>query len=498
MSPEAFLIESMFYIPNKNGDKVKFKLNPHQVALDESLSGRDIIPKARQLGVSMYILARFAIECLTKDNRRCVIVSHQSEATRRLLSRIKYMLNNIDGLKPDLSTNTSNEITFRKTNSTLYIGTAGNADFAVGDTITNLHASECSRWKDAGQLLLGLFQAVPSTGQIFIESTGHGVGNWFHKACMRASEGQGFKMHFLPWNREPEYRKFLTPHEQMRFLSSLDEDLGEPELLRSGMLDVEQLAWRRDKIIEMDYSMQAMLEQYPLTLDECFQSDGASFFTRIKKGNHLKTMVKDPDDRHLFVLPGHPDPDLSYVIGADISGGVGRDNSVAEIICLETLEQVGEWCNNRTQPDTFTDVLIRLSNRFNGAMMNPERNNHGLVVVSGLDRAIKARTVPRERVYREKHEMGTMTTLSSKPRMIAMLRNALANDITIYSESLIAELQTFVEDDGKLAAQSGCFDDRVMSLSMAVHAISRAAMLNSLANKPKARLRDPMASLYAR
>lgn len=498
MSPEAFLIQSMFYIPDKDGNKVKFILNPHQLALDESLSGRDIIPKARQLGVSMYILALFAAECLTKENRRCVIVSHQAEATRRLLSRIKYMLNNIDGLKPDLSSSNINEITFKKTNSVLYIGTAGNADFAVGDTITNLHASECSRWPNAGQLLLGLFQAVPASGKIFIESTGHGVGNWFQKACLRASEGQGFKLHFLPWNREPAYRKTLSPQEQMRFLSSLDEDIGEPELLRSGALDIEQLAWRRDKIVEMDYSIQAFLEQYPLTLDECFQSDGASFFTRVKKGNLLRSMQKDPDDRHLFVLPGHPDPKSTYVIGADISGGVGRDSSVAQIICLETLEQVGEWCNNRTQPDTFTDVLIGLSNRFNGAMINPERNSMGLVVVSGLQRAIKAGTFQKARVYREKHEIGTTTTLSSKPRMIAMLRNALANELTVYSEGLISELQTFVEQDGKLAAQSGCFDDRVMALAMAVHAIGRASMLFQLANKPKMRLRDPMVALYAR
>ncbi len=497
-SPEAFLMQSLFKIADKDGREVPFVLNPHQLAIDQELSGRDIIPKARQLGVSTYVLGRFAAKCLTQENRRCVIISHQAEATRRLLARIKFMLSRIEGAKPMIGSSNMNEISFKKTNSVLYIGTAGNQDFAVGDTITNLHASECSRWQNPAQLLQGLFQAIPPSGEIIIESTGHGVGNWFHKACLRAASGQGFKLHFLPWNREPAYQKALPPEETLAFIENLDPSLEEEELFSSGALTIPQLAWRRDKIVEMDYSLQAFKEQYPLTLDECFQADGATFFTRIKRDSSLE-MRKDPSDRYLLTLPNHPKPGCSYVIGADISGGVGRDNSVAEILCLETLEQVAEWANNRTQPDQFAEVLFSLSRRFNGAMINPERNALGLVVVSALQRAIAKGTFPRQLAYREKGQIGTQTTMTTKPRMIAALRNALATEVTVSSPLLLSELQTFIENDNKLEAQVGCFDDRVMALAMAVHAAPRAALLSKKDSRPSRLPKvDPALRLFYR
>ena len=152
------------------------------------------------------------------------------------------MLSRIEGAKPMIGSSNMNEISFKKTNSVLYIGTAGNQDFAVGDTITNLHASECSRWQNPAQLLQGLFQAIPPSGEIIIESTGHGVGNWFHKACLRAASGQGFKLHFLPWNREPAYQKALSPEETLAFIENLDPSLEEEELFSSGALTIPQLA----------------------------------------------------------------------------------------------------------------------------------------------------------------------------------------------------------------------------------------------------------------
>jgi hypothetical protein len=69
-SPEAFLMQSLFKIADKDGREVPFVLNPHQADIDRSLSGRDIIPKARQLGVSTYVLGRFAAKCLTQQNIR--------------------------------------------------------------------------------------------------------------------------------------------------------------------------------------------------------------------------------------------------------------------------------------------------------------------------------------------------------------------------------------------------------------------------------------------
>jgi len=62
---ERFIIESMFMIADKDGNDVPFLLNPAQAALDDTLSGRDIIPKARQEGISSYYI-QLRRRCLRK------------------------------------------------------------------------------------------------------------------------------------------------------------------------------------------------------------------------------------------------------------------------------------------------------------------------------------------------------------------------------------------------------------------------------------------------
>jgi len=87
MTPEAVIIESMFRVVTKEGEDVDFILNDTQKILDENLTGRDLIPKARQEGVSTYFLARYTAACLRRRNVKAVIISHESESTQRLLTR---------------------------------------------------------------------------------------------------------------------------------------------------------------------------------------------------------------------------------------------------------------------------------------------------------------------------------------------------------------------------------------------------------------------------
>ncbi len=78
MTPEAIIIESMFKVVTKEGDDVPFVLNSTQRRLDDGLTGRDLIPKARQEGVSTFFLARYTAACLRKRNVKAVIISHES------------------------------------------------------------------------------------------------------------------------------------------------------------------------------------------------------------------------------------------------------------------------------------------------------------------------------------------------------------------------------------------------------------------------------------
>lgn len=475
---ERLIIESMFKIVTKESEDAPFILNSTQSRLDNNLTGRDIVPKARQLGVSQYFLARYLADCLSVRNTRAVVISHDKESTERALGRVHYMLENLRGPKAVLSTNSKNEIVFPKTNSTFFIGTAGSRKFGRGDMITRLHCSEVAYWEDPKSLTAGLFQAVPMSGEIAIESTGNGTGNWYHRQCMRAYEGKSrYRLHFFNWLEDPAYVVQLTEEQKQKVFESLNEEYEEISLYKRGM-SLERIAFRREKLEDLDYDLPLFKQEYPETLDECFKSSGYSFFS-IVPYRAVDEWVRSPTDRNLWymtdVYKHHPH---RYAIGADVGGGVRRDRSVIQVVDMWTWEQVAEWVGDNISPDIFAKKLIELGHHFNDAFITVETNNHGAVTLLKLIEGFPKEHIegyPQHLIYMNDKQAdnllgyGYKTTVRTKPILIGGLRKELIEGLVIHSPTTKSELGTFIEDEnGKLCAQEGCFDDRVMALAVAV------------------------------
>lgn len=486
--PYRNTIEAMFRIVNRRGETVDFTLLPQQRLLDEQFTRRNIIPKGRQgAGVSSYMVGRFTAKCLAEENRRCVIVSHDAEATGRLLDRARFILNNLKGdLRPVLGTDNMKAITFPKRGSSLWIGTAGSRRFGRGDTITDLHLSEAALYEHPEELAKGLFPAAEH-GEITVESTGNGVGNWYHRQCVRAREGRGFRLFFFPSHEMADNAlAFGNDAEREAFVAKLDSELGEPELLASGKTP-EFLQWRRERI-ETDFEgdIQAFQQEHPTTFDECFQSTGYSFFQRVR---YEPCPEWTREARELWVLQPHPLPGVAYAIGADVGGGVGRDNSVAQVVRLDTLEQVAEWASGHREPDEFGDVLVLLGRRFNWAYINCERNNHGLTTIKQL-----VGSYPLQLLHKNTHtgeapqailsqlsDYGTLVSPGNRGLIIAAARRTAAHSV-VRSEMLKSEMGTFVEQEGgKIEADQGCLDDRVMAYAHAVSVVEKAQIMTAAA-----------------
>ena len=481
MTPEAVIIESMFRIADKSAEDVDFFLNPVQKKLDENLTGRDIIPKARQEGVSTYFLARYTAACLRKRNVKAVIISHESESTQRLLTRCQYFLNNLRGPKPVIGRDSINTITFPKMDSMIYIGTAGSKKFGRGDTVTHCHCSEYAYWPDPKGLLAGLLQAVPMSGEIAIESTGNGTGNDYHRRVMRAYEHRSeWRCHFFNWQDFPEYTIDLSLKDEKAVLARLNPDWNEPELIEMG-LTAGQIVWRRIKLEELDYDLQLFSQEYPLTLDECFQASGSSIFAKVK-------FVDTADWKYLgnnmYCLDGHPKPGRKYVMGVDPSGGTGGDNATIEVFDAFSGEQIAEYAHNRIEPDALGYKAAEIANHFNYAYIVVESNNHGPVT---LDK-IRDSEYPDYLIYsmetagsgfedKTLMQMGFRTSVRTKPIMVGKLRTFLAKDWIIHSPALKDELSTFIEhENGSLGAQENCKDDRVMASACAAIGFEHASL----------------------
>lgn len=489
-SPERIFIESLLQIANKEGQDVPFYLNSAQEKLDNGICDghtRHIIPKARQEGVSSYVLALFLIRCMRQRNRRCVVISHDAKSTETLFNRVKYYISHMRGAKPKLGSDSRIELTFPKNDSTFYIGTAGARKFGRGDTVTDLHCSEVAFWPDPKSITSGLFQAVPRSGWIFIESTGNGQGNWYHKRCMRSVSGNSrYRMHFLDWQSFPEYSVDLTPEEEYELMSSLNADIEEPQLVKEWNLTPGQLAFRREKLDELDWDLDLFKQEYPMTLDECFKSSGTGIF---KKINYVPTQSWNRENLHFWCLKGHPHKRGIYSLGIDGAGGVGKDRTVGQIVECVSMEQVGEWVSDRHGPDDAIPILLGLATRFNESYIVVENEKYGIVMLHEL----KKSDYPRQKIHRSKYGrspndlsgMGIPPNARTKMLAIGKLRTLLArpDGLVVHSPLLKDELDTFIEhDNGKLGAidEDGIYDDRVTALAMSVMGVTKALLVQPI------------------
>lgn len=531
---ESLLIETLLKIANKQGQDVDFNLNSAQQGVDMEIArmqraGAPVrlkVPKARQRGVSSYAVARAVIKCCTKRNTSARIISHKEKSTMKLLEKARYYIKHMKGAKPTLKYNSRNEISFPITDSTLSIYTAGSDEEARGDFITDLHCSEIAFWPDPKNLAASLFEAVPTSGEIVHESTGNGAQTWWHKSCLDARVGLGeYKLYFIPWHSSPEYclpvdggthtvarlaelHKLPQKCEARTILGNLMDDYEEPELLeRYPNLCAGQLLWRRNKITSLSHDVVLFKQEYPMTLDECFRPSGQNFFHRVHYFD------KDPrwivEDKEYSHLKGHPDPHLTYVLGADVSGGVGQDSSVIQIGCVETMEQVGIWRSNTISPDDFAYAFeelgeLYMADDYGWPLAVIESNNHGIAT---LDNLIKNEVYDAEKLYTDNPKStniihsGLRTTKASKRLYIGRLRKALADEIKFYDPVTMGELSTFTD---KFEGAEGCHDDCVIALAMMnVGFCSVADYLESEEQDKRERVAqspapDPTAPIYQR
>ncbi|MHC4139657.1 MAG: hypothetical protein ACYSR1_07375, partial [Planctomycetota bacterium] len=273
----------------------------------------------------------------------------------------------------------------------------------------------------------------------------------------------------------------LTDAEALKILETLDPAMEEDKLI--DVLSPGQIAWRRVKLDEMDFDLKSFKQEYPMTLDECFQASGDSLFHKVM---YQPTEDWEKRSGESWGLGDHPADGKTYVLGADPAGGVGKDNSVIEIICLDTMEQVFEWTSNRIDPETFASKIAEIGEKWGGLYCVVENNNHGILTLSVLDKIYPSYLIhmdPSTITSQEEKQLfhlGYRTTGRTKPLMIGRLRTLLARELMIHSPLLRAELSTFIEkEDGKMGAQDGCMDDTVMALACAAVGINNAAMYAS-------------------
>ncbi|MFH2028920.1 MAG: hypothetical protein ABIJ08_07295 [Nanoarchaeota archaeon] len=189
------------------------------------------------------------------------------------------------------------------------------------------------------------------------------------------------------------------------------------------------------------------------------------------------------DSQGYLIIYEWPREDESYVIGADVSEGITVDQqsvgeasgdfSSAHVLSRQGFKVVATW-HGRIDPDVFATELIGTSRLFRGAIIGVERNNQGIAVCQRLREshypAVYKRQLLDKITKKTVSEIGWRTDLKTKPLMIDELREAIREQsIEIPDEQTILECLSYQRDEaGRMSAPSGMYDDRVISLAIAV------------------------------
>jgi hypothetical protein len=497
------LVSAWLRIRTKSGKLERFTLSPAQQQLSNNWGARNIVLKARQLGITTYVAARFFIHTITHAGTLSVQVAHDQDAAEEIFQIVHRFVENLPpGVRRELRTSRSNvrQIVFPGLDSEYRVETAADPNAGRGLTIQNLHCSEVARWTgDPADTLASLRAAVPPAGStIVLESTPNGAAGAFYSEWNTAAE-TGYVQHFFPWWIDPNYLGRGRPPEKFT-----DE---EKALIDAHGLSRQQIAFRRH--IRSNFRGLAVQEfaEDPVS---CFRASGECVFDLDAIEARLKELVapaatRDSGRVQIFFPP---QATAEYVIGVDpAGGGVEGDYACAQIVERASGMQCAELHAHLT-PQELASQVAALAREYNQALVAVERNNHGHAVLAYLDtsehydniffQSQAGRNISQGSVSGSVRgsvrgcptlvahgqggippgaSPGWLTTAASRPRIIEQLAAFLANDAhLLHSRGLLEECRTFVRDEtGFAAAASGSHDDRVLAMAIALEVRSLTA-----------------------
>lgn len=301
-SDREWRLNNLYWIEDKHGNVIKFKLNGPQEKLLTDLHYLNIVLKARQMGFSTFILILSLDCCLFNKHFSAGLIADTLPNAKNLLARIKFayerLPKQIQQQKPIIKDN-AEEIVFGNS-SGIEVGVS-----LRSSTKNLLHISEYGKIcaKDPGkakEIKSGALNTL-ARGQLgFIESTAEGRGGDFYdktyeaKAILESEReplDMEYRLHFFPWYADLGYNLDipypLTASDKKYFKALFDEHGIE---LTDG-----QKWWYAAKSREQG---EDMWKEYPSTVDEAFMSakDGAYFAKQIRNLRQLDRIKEIPFD----------------------------------------------------------------------------------------------------------------------------------------------------------------------------------------------------------
>jgi len=295
-------MNNLYFIKDEQGNRVLFKMNKVQKMIFDNLWFFNIVPKARQLGVTTFFAILYFDQVLFNENKTAGIIAHRQEDMKKIFrNKIKFAWDNLHPwLKQKIgepSTDSAQELSFPN-GSVIFVSMTTRSG-----TIQFLHISEfgyiCQKYPEkAEEIVTGAINSVHAGQMVSIESTAAGKEGYFYEFCMDAERARkenrkltplDFKIFFFPWYIDPRYTlegDFMIEQKHQIYFDVLEEDEGIK--LTEGQ--------RRWYVKKRKLNGDKMFSEYPSTLDEAFS-------TSVEGSYYSNEMAKVYNEKRITLLP---------------------------------------------------------------------------------------------------------------------------------------------------------------------------------------------------
>lgn len=300
LKDKLWRLNNLYYIKDKAGKRVKFRLNWAQDSYHHAKHFFNVILKARQLGFSTFTLIDYLDDCLFSSNIAAGVIADTKDNAEDLFkNKVKFAYDNLpDWLKAERTAtqDSARQLVFNN-GSSFTIGTS-----LRSGTYQRLLVSEYGKIsakfpEKAREIKTGALNTVEAGQRITVESTAEGKTGEFFELCEQARKLKDKpnltrlqpKMHFYAWFDNPEYK--LTDEETI--LTSISKEI--QTYLEPFNLTQNQIAWYAAKEAIMGDDMR---REYPSTAEEAFEGslEGA-YYTRqmaeLRKSNQITFVPYD-------------------------------------------------------------------------------------------------------------------------------------------------------------------------------------------------------------
>ncbi len=501
---ERYFLANYVFIPSEEDarGRVKFSLFDYQAdLLDLVLNNRFVISlKARQLGYTTLAMAHGLWLTMFRPGANILIVSKNQDSSNKNLAQARlgyqFLPEWMKQRAPKLDADSTKGMSFvfpdgmvskmKAAPSTSGVFAGETATFVVWDEAALVEPASLQE-----DVLRTLLPTTDAGGSFWIISTARGAHNRFAKTYRAAKRGDSqFVAFFKPWMVSP----FMRCNKGCGWCSGEKED-------RPACRSKYDL--RRREFADQPWRF---FQEYPSDDEEAFRESGRPRFVGMASEDSFEDLpfrgdlvwaddgkiefeVDDQGPLRLSTLV--PDPQGFYVVGADPSQGVGRDFSSAHVVTFTddgTPEIVGYYQSNTVQPTEFAAALDRMGRFFQGrqwaALLGVEdQGGQGALVVNELHKHLD---YPNPYIYQTTGKKRTRQGRMFAFPMTVDRRRAVIDRLGKYVPTverpdtmigvypnLRTELGQFVAQETaagnvRYAADVGCHDDLVMSLSISL------------------------------